>query len=123
MPHPLLKYKTEKPTESATQKPSESDEQIKALIKRRRLQMVYHSYIYYHLHTNVISDDLWQAWADQLTQLQKDYPHCCEIGIYDYEFKDWSGTTGMHLPHSGIERGMAEYIVELHEKYQNSANF
>lgn len=117
MPHPLLKYGNKKPEQKHSTKPEQGDEEIRALIKRRRLQMIYHSYIYYHLDTNVVSDDLWQAWADQLTQLQKDHPECCNIDTYDYEFKDWDGTTGMHLPHSGIERGMATYIIELHEHY------
>lgn len=54
-----------------------------------------HSFLYYHLDTNLVSDDTWQKWADELTELQKE---CKIIGFYDTEFADWDGTTGNHLP-------------------------
>jgi hypothetical protein len=123
MGHPLLKYKSKsKPDQEKVDQNDQDENEIRSLIKRRRLQMLYHSFIYYHLDTNVISDDLWQAWADQLAQLQKDYPHLCEIDVYDYEFRDWTGATGSHLPANGIIRGMATYIIELNDKYSNQIN-
>lgn len=95
-------------------------EATKDLIKRRRLQMVYHSYIYYRMDTNIISDDQWQAWADELTQLQQDHPDCCKLDCYDKEFTGWDGATGMHLPATGHERMKAEYLVAVVEKYNAS---
>lgn len=64
-------------------------------IRQRRIQMLVHSYIYYHMDDNIISDDKWQQWADELTELQKQKMN---IDFYDDTFKDWSGATGMHLP-------------------------
>ena len=80
-------------------KPFASIEQIQALIRRRRAQMLIHSCIYYEMNENVISDHLWQHWADELDRIQKDWPELCQIDFFDNEFRDWSGATGNHLPH------------------------
>lgn len=64
-------------------------------IKQRRTQMMVHSYLYYTMDANVIDDDTWQRWADELVELQK---RKATIGFYDEEFADWTGATGMHLP-------------------------
>ena len=72
---------------------------IQELIKRRRAQMLIHSCIYYEMNTNIVSDDTWQKWADELESLQKKHPDDCKIGFYDKEFADWDGSTGSHLPH------------------------
>lgn len=72
---------------------------IKAKIRQRRAQMLVHSCIYYELNDNVVSDHQWQVWADELEKLQKDNPDCCNIDFFDYEFRDWDGATGNHLPH------------------------
>ena len=76
----------------------DDEEKIKELIKRRRLQMLVHSCIYYELNDNIWSDDKWQACADELQKLQTDYPHLCKIDCWDKEFEDWDGATGTHLP-------------------------
>ena len=70
--------------------------QIVELIQRRRRQLTVHSYVYYVLDENLVSDDTWQRWADELVQLQTTYP--LPVGVYDKEFEDWTGATGMHLP-------------------------
>lgn len=75
------------------------EEAIKELIKRRRLQMLLHSCIYYELNDNIISDDTWQKWADELQKLQNEHPECCKIDCWDWQFRDWDGATGAHLPH------------------------
>lgn len=76
----------------------DKDDEIKSLIKRRRLQMLIHSCIYYELNDNIWSDDKWQACADELQKLQAEYPHLCNIECWDEAFKDWDGATGTHLP-------------------------
>lgn len=65
-------------------------------IKQRRSQMLVHSFIYYVLDDSLVSDDTWQKWANDLVELQKEYPR--PIKFYDDEFKDWDGSTGCHLP-------------------------
>jgi len=65
-------------------------------IKQRRYQMLIHSYLYYQLDAPLVSDDKWQAWADELAALQGGYGW--RIGFYDEVFADWDGSTGYHLP-------------------------
>ena len=77
-------------------------------IRQRRSQMMIHSYIYYHMDDNVISDDKWQEWADELTELQK-RKH--DIGFYDDVFRDWNGSTGMHLPTDPWIKKRAESLL------------
>jgi len=65
-------------------------------IKQRRSQMLIHSFLYYHMDTNIVSDNQWQEWANELQYLQELYPD--PIDFYDNVFQDWDGSTGMHLP-------------------------
>ena len=64
-------------------------------IRQRRSQMLVHSYLYYVLDDPIVTDQEWQKWADELTDLQKQEK---TIGFYDKEFSDWDGSTGYHLP-------------------------
>lgn len=80
-------------------------------LKQRRSQMLIHSYIYYHLDTNIISDDQWQVWADELEKMQRQYPQLTNIGFYDKEFADWNGSTGMHLPTDSWVREKAHRLL------------
>ena len=66
-------------------------------IRQRRSQMMVHSAIYYDLNDNIVSDDQWQKWAEELATLQNDHPDCCKIGYFDTDFEDWDGTTGAML--------------------------
>lgn len=88
-----------------------SPDEIKALIKRRRGQMLVHSYLYYVKDESIISDDQWQAWADELAQLQNNHPKLCKIKYYDKEFFDWDGSTGMHLPKHILVEQMADRVM------------
>ena len=65
------------------------------LILRRRIQLAVHSYIYYQLNDNLVSDSTWQAWANELMDLQAFNPDYTDD--YDQWFEDWDGTTGFHL--------------------------
>jgi len=90
---------------------------VKARIKQRRAQMLIHSCIYYELNDSVIPDDKWQAWADELEQLQKENPDCIKIGFFDYEFRDWTGATGAHLNHrEPWVLAKAKYVLETFNK-------
>jgi hypothetical protein len=71
---------------------------IKSKIRQRRAQMLCHSYIYYVLDDNIVSDDKWQQWANELREIQEKYPKYCKIDFFDKYFYTWTGDTGMHLP-------------------------
>lgn len=95
-------------------------EQIKSKVRQRRAQMLVHSCIYYEMDTNIVSDHKWQEWADELQQLQEQNPDCCKIDFFDWEFRDWTGATGNHLPHRlPWVYGKSLYILNLHEKLTN----
>ena len=94
-----------------------STAEAKEFIRRRRAQMIVHSYLYYEADSPIISDDQWQSWADELTLLQAEYPKACKLGYYDKEFADWDGTTGNHLPRNILVQQRAEQVLraaELH---------
>lgn len=73
-------------------------DEIKSKIRQRRSQMLVHSRIYYVLDENIVSDDTWQKWANELRDLQNQYPKLCKIEFYDREFATWNGDTGAMLP-------------------------
>ena len=80
---------------------------IPELIKRRRSQMLIHSYMYYEKDNPVISDDQWQVWAFELEKLQENYPEHCKLDWYDDVFVGWNGATGCHLPRDEWVRNKA----------------
>lgn len=87
-------------------------------IQQRRIQMLAHSYLYYELDDPIISDDQWQRWADELTQLQAAHPNAC--GFYSHAFADWDGSTGMHLPRDEWVRQDALMLRAIHARYQSN---
>lgn len=74
------------------------DQKIKDLILRRRLQLLVHSCIYYHLDQNVIADGQWDQWARELVDLQRDHPEESKQVDWYQAFKDWDASTGAFLP-------------------------
>lgn len=101
---------------------------IKEKIRQRRRQMLVHSYIYYELNENVISDATWSRWAKELAQLQNDYPEISEQ-VEEYEqFKDWDGSTGAFLKFGENIKTVAKILlssnseVKTGTKISNSSN-
>lgn len=78
-------------------------------IKQRRSQMLVHSYLYYELDQNIVSDDKWQQWADELVELQKQKT---KIGFYDDAFADWSGASGAFLPFENWVKEKAKLLLK-----------
>ena len=62
------------------------------------MQMLVHSYLYYKLDTNLISDREFDKWGKELVQLQAKYPEIAEQVEYAEDFMDWDASTGFHLP-------------------------
>ncbi len=63
-------------------------------IQRRRYQMLVHSYIYYELNENLISDSQWSSWAMELVGLQSNHPDIAEQVVFADDFADWDGSSG-----------------------------
>lgn len=73
--------------------------EILELITRRERQILVHSYIYYDLNTNLISDSTYDEWSKELAQLIKDNPEEFKKSENYQGFKGFDGSTGMDLPY------------------------
>ena len=83
------------------------------LIKRRRLQILVHSCMYYELDQSIVEDSVFDDWCKELVELQKDNP-----GVYsdrfDDAFKDFTGETGFNLPiRDPWVYSTAEYLLKF----------
>lgn len=73
-------------------------EQAQSLIKRRRLQILVHSAIYYRFNESIISDYTYDMWAKELADLQAQYPDEAARAPFAEDFADFDGSTGFDLP-------------------------
>ena len=96
-------------------------EQITKLIKRRRLQLLIHSCIYYEYNTNLVSDNQWATWATELEELQVKYPKIAEQVIWAEAFKDFDHSTGYNLPtRDPWVMDRARWMMECAEKFKEN---
>lgn len=73
---------------------------VTELIKRRRLQILVHSAIYYRFNENIISDHTYDAWSKELAELQQKYPTEAKQAPYAVAFAEYDGSSGFDLPTS-----------------------
>ena len=60
--------------------------------------IIVHSYIYYELNNNVISDKYYDEKAKELTKLKTEYPELWKQSMYYEQFgDDYNGATGFTL--------------------------
>lgn len=63
--------------------------------------IIVHSYIYYELNDNYISDREYDAKSKELTKYKNDYPELWKNSMYHKQFgDDYNGATGFTLFHS-----------------------
>lgn len=74
------------------------DLKVADLILRRRLQILVHSCIYYHMNQNLISDKQYDTWARELQKVQNEHPDISEKVRWAGAFKDYDASTGFDLP-------------------------
>lgn len=91
-----------------------------ALIKRRRLQLLIHSCIYYRLGTNIITDSTYDSWGKELVELQRKYG-VIKIGCYDSEFEKWQPKEGNSFSGFQLPIGNEEIIAKA-ERLVNYIN-
>lgn len=75
------------------------ESEIASKIQQRRLQILIHSYLYYELNRNIVSDKQFDKWCYELVELQKENPEISKQVIYYDAFKNFDGTTGFDLPY------------------------
>lgn len=74
-----------------------TNEEIKAWIKRRRLQMLISSYLYEKQNFNVFSDYEWDLKAKELAKVQDEHPDLASQVEYADMFNGWTGDSGAFL--------------------------
>ena len=74
--------------------------EIAQKIQQRRYQMLVHSYIYYEMNNNLVSDSIWSKWAMELVELQAKYPHIADKVVFAEDFADWDGSSGAFLTYA-----------------------
>lgn len=77
-------------------------------ILQRRLQMIVHSYLYYELDTNIVSDSTWSRWGKELQQLQEKYPEEAKKVKFAELFEDFDGSTGFTIAKQADDRAIAK---------------
>jgi hypothetical protein len=73
-------------------------EEIVELISRRRRQVLVHSFIYYQLNDNIISDFIFDGWCGELVALADTFPEESKKAVYAKEFEGFDGSSGYDLP-------------------------
>lgn len=133
-PGPKLKKVKKKKTKSKViSQPIKSMtmEQVETLhlIERRRRQILVHSFIYYELNDNFISDSEFDRFCEELVALQEEFPELSKLGEEYNNFKDFDGSSGYDLLYrqpwiesvaSGLQRARARgYRGNVGEVYIN----
>ena len=75
------------------------DRLVLQLINQRQRQILLHSYLYYHLDSPRITDQLFDKWSLELVALRKDNPTEYSQSVFLKEFEGFDGSTGMDLPY------------------------
>lgn len=89
-------------------------EEVKALIKRRRRQILVHSFLYYQLNENVVSDHTFDKFCNDLVDLQAKFPEESKEVEYYEEFKDFDGSSGYDLPYTNPDIQHAGFHLLQH---------
>lgn len=71
---------------------------IESDILRKRRFILIHSYVYYKLNDNIVSDFKWAQVAKELIELQNRYPEIASYLPWASAFSDFDGFTGFNLP-------------------------
>lgn len=94
--------------------------EVRAKILRRRLQILVHSYLYYVRDINLVSDETWSSWAQELCSLQEAFPEIADRVDYAEAFRDFDPSTGYDLPYRNPEIvRKAEYLLRIEEEKKN----
>lgn len=96
---------------------------ISEKIRQRRRQMYVHSYLYYEMNQNIVSDHVWAKWAKELAELQAKYPkESSEVEYYE-DFKDWDGSSGAFLNFPDFSKTVAHRLLKLSKSNNIKADF
>jgi NAD-dependent DNA ligase adenylation domain len=93
------------------------------LMNRRQRQILVHSFLYYQLNENIISDHTFDLWSKELAELIKNYPDTFKQSVYYEGFKEFDGSSGYDLPYSIPDIQNTGYkLLKLHSRYKKGGN-
>lgn len=94
--------------------------EVVELIERKRRQVLVHSFLYYQLNQNVISDFIFDDWCKHLVELQATFPKESKQAEYAKEFEGFDGSSGYDLPfHYPEIQNAGLTILDHHIKVKN----
>ena len=67
-------------------------------MNRRERQLLVHSFLYYQLNENIISDHTFDLWSKELAKAIIDHPETFKQSVYADGFKNFDGSSGYDLP-------------------------
>lgn len=90
---------------------------IEEKIQQRRQQILVHSFLYYQLNTNIVSDHDYDRWSKELADLQREYPEESKRARYYEAFKGFDGSSGFDLPYTDPKiQAIAHQVLREHKK-------
>lgn len=90
------------------------------LINRRQRQILVHSFLYYQLNTNIISDHTFDRWSKELYNLMKDYPEIAKKSVYYQGFLEFDGSSGFDLPYTDPDIQNVGYRLLNYQKQEGA---
>lgn len=85
---------------------------IEEKIRQRMLQVFVHSYLYYALDTNIVSDAKYDKWAHELIELRDKYPEEFKKVRHHELFEDFTGSGFYLVAHATPNLiGKAEWLA------------
>lgn len=94
-----------------------SEVEILELMNRRERQLLVHSFLYYQMNENIISDHTFDQWSKEMADLIKEHPETFKQTVYYEGFKDFDGSTGAFLPYTLAEiHTTGHRLLKYHKK-------
>ncbi|PFW43756.1 DNA ligase LigA-related protein [Priestia megaterium] len=94
--------------------------EVVELIERKRRQVLVHSFLYYQLNENIISDFIFDDWCKHLVELTNTFPKEAQAAAFHKEFEGFDGSSGYDLPFHYPEIQNAGHRILAHrDKVKN----
>ncbi|PDY93235.1 hypothetical protein CON09_08390 [Bacillus anthracis] len=84
-------------------------------MNRRQRQILVHSFLYYQLNENIISDSDFDKWSKELYEAMKENPDVAKRSVYYKDFLEFDGSSGYDLPYANPEVQHSGYrLLKIH---------
>lgn len=100
---------------------AKESEVVLEAINRRERQILVHSFIYYGLNENIISDHQFDKWSSELVELIQNNPREFEKSTYHKALVGFDGSSGYDLPYHLPEiRATGYFLLEYNKKNKSN---